>query len=515
MTTGSRRTDRRRALPIGRGITRREVVRLGLGAATALTLPAIGATIASKFGAFAQTTKVRHFQMPFKTPPVLAPSSTDATTDYYDMIQMVSTVELLPGLRTTIWGYNGTFPGPTIRARSNRRVVVRQVNALPQAVTVHLHGGVQQPESDGYPTDLIPPGGTKEYVYPNLHQAATLFYHDHAMDRTGPNVYRGLSGLYLLEDEVEENLPLPKGEFDVPVIIQDRSFDTDGNFAFKADDPSNAFAEIGDTILVNGVPWPRFPVAARKYRLRLLNASSTRSYRLGLSSHSPLVQIGTDGGLLDRPIEVDSIALGPAERAEVVVDFATLALGATVDLENRIGKDEFSQLLPPTGALLRFEVTRRASEDSTVPATLAPSERLTEAMSTQARKFVFQPVWRPAFPPFQWTINGQVFDPGLLQAQVSMNSIEIWRFENRPADFDPIAAQEHPVHVHLVNFLVLDRNGRPPNSFESGWKDTVLVGVGETVRVIAKFAPFFGKYVMHCHNLAHEDHSMMANFEVV
>ncbi len=515
MAPATWRGDARSALAAGRRITRREALRLGLGAATALTLPAIGATIASRFGAFAATAKAPRFELPFTIPTVLTPSAMDATTDYYDIIQLINSVEVLPGLRTTIWGYNGMFPGPTIRARSKRRVVVRQVNALPQAVSVHLHGGVQPPESDGYPTDLIPPGGAKEYVYPNLHRAATLFYHDHAMDRTGPNVYRGLSGLYLLEDEIEENLPLPKGEFDVPLIIQDRSFDTHGNFAFDENDPSNVFAEIGDTILVNGVPWPRFPVAARKYRLRLLNASSTRTYHLGLSSHAPLVQIATDGGLLDRPIEVDTITLAPAERAEVVVDFATVTFGATVDLENRIRTGELDQIFPQTGSLLRFEVTRRVSEDSMVPATLAPTERLTEPMSTQTRNFLFQPIWRPTFPPFQWTINGRVFDPAVLHAQVSMDSIEIWRFENRAAVLDPFAAQEHPVHVHLVNFLVLDRNGRPPNSFELGWKDTVLVGVGETVRVIARFAPFSGKYVMHCHNLAHEDHSMMANFEVI
>jgi FtsP/CotA-like multicopper oxidase with cupredoxin domain len=362
---------------------------------------------------------------------------------------------------------------------------------------------------------LIPPGGTKEYAYPNLHRAATLFYHDHAMDRTGPNVYRGLAGAYLLEDDLDEGLPLPKGEFDVPLIIQDRSFRPDGELAFNERDPINAFAEVGDTVLINGVPWPRFAVAARKYRLRLLNASSTRTYHLALSTRTPMVQIATEGGLLDSPIQVGSIRLGPAERAEVVIDFSAFGLGATVDLEDQVGKDEFSQILPRTGSLMRFDVSRRGSDDSIVPAILSPTERLTEATSHRTRNFMFKPLWRPAFPPFQWTINGHTFDPTTLEAQVPMNSVEIWRFENRAADLDPFAAQEHPVHVHLVNFLVLDRNGRPPEPFESGWKDTVLVGVGETVRVIAKFEPFSGKYVMHCHNLAHEDHSMMANFEVI
>jgi spore coat protein A len=511
----SRSIDRNLARTTGGGITRRQALRLGLAAATAITLPGIGATIASKFGAFMPTAKVPKFELPFRTPPVLTPSATDATTDYYEMSQVISEVEVVPGLKTTIWGYNGMFPGPTIHARTNRRVVIRQTNLLPHAVSVHLHGGVQPPESDGYPTDLIPPGGTKEYVYPNLHRAATLFYHDHAMDRTGPNVYKGLAGLYLLTDDVDASLLLPRGEFDVPLIIQDRSFKPDGNFAFNEDDPSNSFAEVGDIILINGVPWPRFSVAARKYRLRLLNASSTRTYHLGLSPHAAMVQIATEGGLLDAPIHVNSIRLAPAERAEVVVDFAAFPVGTTVDLVDRVGKDEFSQILPRTGSLMRFEVTRRATDDSAVPSTLSPTERLIEPMSTYTRNFVFKPIWRPAFAPFQWTINGKTFDPTVLAAQIAKNRVEIWRFENQAADFDPFAAQEHPVHVHLVNFLILDRNGRPPESFESGWKDTVLVGVGETVRVIAEFGPFSGKYVMHCHNLAHEDHSMMANFSVI
>src|SRR5215469_8096399 len=312
-----------------RPITGREALRLGLGAAAGLALPAVGAGVASSFGVFSPLVKPRQFEQLLRVPPILAPTRTDADTDYYDVVQAAARQEILPGLHTSIWGYNGTFPGPTIRTRSNRRVVVRQTNALSGPVSVHLHGGVQPPESDGYPTDLIPVGGTKEYAYPNLHRAATLFYHDHAMDRTGLNVYLGLSGMYVIGDQVDDALPLPKGEFDVPLIIQDRSFNPDGSFAFATRDPSNVFSEGGNVILINGVPWPRFQVAARKYRFRILNASSTQSYQLVLSSGLQLVQIATDGGLLDGPVSLRSITLAPAERAEVVVDFGGMASGAT------------------------------------------------------------------------------------------------------------------------------------------------------------------------------------------
>lgn len=489
-----------------RRISRREALRLGLGLAAGVTLPAIGTGVASTFGVFARTARAPRFELPLRIPTVLSPTRTDATTDYYEVAQMMMGQEILPGLSTMIWGYNGSFPGPTIRARSNRRIVVRQTNALPEAVSVHLHGGVQGSESDGYPTDLIPPGGVKEYVYPNLHRAATLFYHDHAMDLTGPHTYKGLSGLYLLGDEVDDSLPLPRGEFDVPLILQDRSFNLDGSFAFLPNNPTNVFAQGGDTILINGVPWPRFQVAARRYRFRILNASSSQSYEIALSNRERLVQIATDGGLLERAISADSIRLGPAERAEVVVDFGGLALGRTLDLDNRLGGGD-------QATLMRFEINRRADEDSHVPAVLAPTDRLAEADSVTTRSFEFRRTLTPGFPPFKWTINGRTFDPATIAARVQQNAVEIWQFVNRP--FGPFEEQEHPVHVHLVNFLVLDRNGKPPAPYETGWKDTVSVRSNETVRVIARFAPFAGKYILHCHNLAHEDHAMMTNFEVV
>lgn len=486
-------------------LTRRQALRLGLGVATGLAFPAIGAGIASSFGVFERTAKAPRFDLPLSIPAVLAPSRSDATTDYYDIVQAMAGQEILPGLRTWIWGYNGSFPGPTIRARSNRSVVITQHNALPESVSVHLHGGVQDPESDGFPTDLIPPGGAKDYHYPNLRRAATLFYHDHAMDMTGAHIYKGLSGFYLVGDDVEDALPLPRGEFDVPLMIQDRAFHVDGSFAFRANDPTNIFAEGGDVLLVNGVPWPRFQVAARRYRFRILNASSTRDYAIALSNKQALIQIGTDGGLLDRPISIDSITLGPAERADVVVDFGGLAMGTTVDLQNRLDTGDFS-------ALLRFEVTRRADEDSQVPAVLAPTQRLQVADAATTRSFIFRRTPTPTFPPFRFTINGKTFDPAAPVALVPQDSVEVWQFESRT--FGPFEEQEHPVHVHLVNFLVLDRNGRAPAPYETGWKDTVVVHSGETVRVIARFSPFRGKYVLHCHNLAHEDHSMMAAYEV-
>jgi FtsP/CotA-like multicopper oxidase with cupredoxin domain len=478
-------------------ITRREAFRLGLGVAAGAALPAIGAGVASTFGVFSRAATAPKFELPFAQPPVLQPARVDGTTDYYEVVQMQQSQEIIPGLLTQVWGYNGTLPGPTIRARSNRRVVIHQTNALPEPTSVHLHGGVQAPESDGYPTDLIPPFGSKDYVYPNLHRAQTLFYHDHAMDLTGPHIYKGLSGLYLIGDEVDDRLPLPKGDFDVPIVIQDRAFNSDGSFAYHANNPSNVFSEGGATVLINSVPWPRMRVAARRYRFRILNASNSQAYEIALSNRQTLALIATDGGLLGRPISLASFRLGPAERAEVVVDFGALALGTTLDLVD----------------LVRFEVDRRADEDSYVPDVLDPTPLLHEQDATRTRNFVLRRTATAAFPPFRWTINGTTFNPAAIAAVVPEGAVEVWTFENR--SFGPIEEMDHPVHIHLVNFLVLDRNGRAPHPVERGWKDTVVVRSNETVGVIARFGPLTGKYILHCHNLAHEDHAMMANFEVV
>ena len=264
---------------------------------------------------------VEPFRVPLPMPPVLEPVRTDGGADYYEIAQRATKQEILPGLKTEIWGYDGIFPGPTVEARSGRHVVIRQWNELPVPVVTHVHGGKTPPESDGYPTDLILPKGHgrdsnahtghgsmaghshffKDYRYPNDQRAATLWYHDHRMDFTGPQVYKGLAGLYLLRDEIEDSLPLPGGEKEVPLVIADRTFREDGSFYYPSIDPSlsdepgvlasatnTVYSGVfGDTILVNGAPWPVLEVSNTKYRFRVLNASNARAYELALDRRRP------------------------------------------------------------------------------------------------------------------------------------------------------------------------------------------------------------------------------------
>jgi FtsP/CotA-like multicopper oxidase with cupredoxin domain len=274
---------------------------------------------------------IPRFDVPLPIPRVLEPIRTDATTDYYEIVQREECVEILPGRHTTIWGYDGTFPGPTIKARRGRTIIVCYVNRLGTPTVVHLHGGVTPPESDGFPMDHVMPGETREYVYPNAQRAATLWYHDHAMDRTGRNIYMGLAGLYLLQDDAEPSLGLPDGPYDVPLLIQDRLFASDGSFHYKM---VNHLGAKSGTMLVNGAPWPRLDVSTRPYRFRIVNGSNATPLRLALSSGDPLIQIATDGGLLPAPVVCRQIPLAMAERVEVIIDFSRHSVGTDIVLQN-------------------------------------------------------------------------------------------------------------------------------------------------------------------------------------
>ncbi|WP_198284976.1 multicopper oxidase family protein [Saccharomonospora cyanea] len=448
------------------------------------------------------------FTLPLSVPEVLRPSSSDATTDYYELTQRESDLEILPGLHTRVWGYDGRFPGPTIVSRRGRRTVVRHRNELPVPTVVHLHGGRTPPEHDGYPTDLMQPGARREYVYPLDQPAATLWYHDHRMDFTGPQVYRGLAGFHLLHDDEEDRLGLPSGERDIPLLIADRAFAEDGSFDYPARDPSlrgepgvtDDFASgvLGDCVLVNGVPWPFLEVEAVRYRFRLLNASNARRYRLALDPPPPggaaFTQVGGDQGLLASPVLHEELPIAQAERFDVVVDFSAYRPGQRITLVNTLGESG-------TRAVLRFVVTRRARDDSRVPRTLAEVEPLSRSQARVEREFVFARGGAQHHGMTLWTVNGQAFDPRRIDADPELGSVELWRIraQNVP----------HPIHVHLAPFQVL--GGGPTTS---GWKDTVDLDNGGEAEILLRFDGYRGRYVFHCHNLEHEDMMMMANFEV-
>jgi spore coat protein A len=468
------------------------------------------------------------FTVALPIPPVLKPSRTDASTDYYEITQKPATAQILPGHTTQIWGYNGIFPGPTIQSRRGRRVVVRHRNELPVPVVVHLHGGVTPPEHDGYPTDLLLPvggwtgghpshgrhghhaasgqvsQGAREYAYPLDQPAATLWYHDHRMDFTGPQVYRGLAGFHLVHDDQESALPLPHGERDIPLMICDRSFEEDGSFRYPSVDPTlrdrpgveERYMEgvLGDVILVNGVAWPLLEVTNTRYRFRILNSSNARRYRLALDppprEGPAFIQVGSDVGLLPGPLSHDHLDIAQAQRFDVVVDFSSYPIGTEITLANRFGEG-------PTSQVMRIHVTSRATDDSAVPARLAQFEPLDRAAAQVTRHFTFDQ------RRDGWAVNGRTFDPDRDDAEPRLGSTEIWHLDTDV---------HHPVHLHLAHFQVLTRGGRRPGPYDAGWQDTIdLRGEAE---IIVRFTGYRGRYVFHCHNLEHEDMAMMANFRV-
>ncbi|HEY3503312.1 MAG TPA: multicopper oxidase domain-containing protein [Actinocatenispora sp.] len=470
------------------------------------------------------------YKVPLPIPRVARPVSTDGGVDRYEVTEKIGDAEIVPGTTTKVWGYDGTFPGPTFEARAGREIAVTVRNELPQPTSTHLHGGVTPPGSDGYPTDLVVPvGGTfdptmhhssgmkmtvrpddwtlhkgqKTYRYPLAQRAATLWYHDHRMDFSAPQVWRGLAGVFVVRDDEDDALPLPKGDKDIPLLICDRSFAADGSFAYPAKDPSLTMTPgvtekymqgvQGDVVLVNGAPWPELEVTATRYRFRIVNGSNARRYQLGLTGGARFVQVGSDQGLLAAPVRHDSMLVSPGERFDVVIDFAGFKPGTTVTLTNALGAGR-------TGTVMRFRVSRTASDDSRIPARLSDYRPLRRSQSRATRQFDFR------LTSGGWSVNKQFFSPTTMLARPHLDTVETWRFSS---DF------HHPVHAHLAHFQVVARDGKDPAPTDAGWKDTVDVRPYEVVEVLVRFSGFRGRYMLHCHNLEHEDMAMMAGFETI
>ena len=497
-------------------INRRQAIKLGLLSGSCLFLPAI----LKKNLASANKKDLVKFQLPLKIPPVLQPVRSDGDTDYYEIVLKKAQSEIMPGFKTEIWGYNGITPGATIRQQAHRRSQVRLINQLEpdaagQAINavVHLHGMPSKPEYDGYTTDFVPPGYYKDYIYPN-DRLGTLWYHDHVMDLTWRNVYMGMLGMYIVEDEFEDSLALPKGEYDVPLIIESKDFAPDGSLIFDDDERVGMFPYY--VTLINGVPYPKMEVANRKYRFRILNGTAKSYYQLVLSQKATaltpdeqLIVIANDGGLIDRPLTLNSpetLRMTMAERYEVIIDFSQYPVGTQLYLQNA-GMDSEVDLNTEVSPMMRFDVVKEARDDSQIPTQLRPFTSLPLQEASKHRAFIYDQ------DEENWTINHNVWDVNRVDAQVNPGDLEIWTFIN------PQDTKIHPIHLHFVEGQIIDRNGKPPRPYERGWKDVFDVGYGDTVRVAFKFATReartqAGKYMMHCHHLQHEDRGMMSQFAI-
>jgi FtsP/CotA-like multicopper oxidase with cupredoxin domain len=379
--------------------------------------------------------------------------------------------------------YNGTLPGPVFVVRSGAEVSIPFTNALDQATTVHWHGLVVPTAVDGQPQDPVAAGSTFTYAFRVGQRAGMSWYHPHPDMATSSQVALGLAGGFVIRDAEEDALGLPTGNFEVPLVLRDANFDRAGNLSYNG----TASGFTGKTLLVNGVRDPYLDTSPAVHRFRILGGSNSRVFRLALSNGAPFTLIGNDGGLLPSVQTVSQIDLSPGERVDVLVDLRG-AGGSTVSLrdvnsgwtllELRVASGTSAGSLP-TGAL------------SSVPSLVAPA---------RTRTFSFDGMTR---------INGQRFDMERIDFEVKAGEVEDWTFSTN-------GNAPHPVHVHGASFQVISRTGGRGRLFpwEAGWKDTVLLNDGETVRIRIRF-DLTGRYMIHCHKLEHEDAGMMSNFLVV
>ena len=468
-------------------------------------------------------------------------------------------VPILPGKATRVWTYqgqvtkgdtaslqvlSGSYLGPILRVRKGQRVRITFTNNLPEQSIVHWHGLHVPDDMDGHPRFAIAPGQTYVYEFQVLNRAGTYWFHPHPHTLTGPQVYKGLTGLFLVSDDEETAANLPSGEFDVPLIIQDRTFDADNQLSYLPVGTNDIIMGfLGERILVNGQPDFVLPVATRPYRLRLLNGSNSRVYKLGWQDGTPLTVIATDGGLLEKPVQRSYVTLAPAERVELWVDFSGRAVGSELRLQsltfNGVACAGVGMLggcpLPkvPVGSeltILRVRVERKSEEKQALPERLStiPRYRLEDAVNRdKPRTFTLGIQEQPPF----WTINGRAFEMESVAADevVKLNTLEVWEFINQPGTMTMgtmkmTSETAHPIHIHGQQFQVIERKMRPDKTadyatvsagfVDEGWKDTVLVMPGERVKLLLKFENYTGLYLYHCHNLEHEDLGMMRNYRI-
>lgn len=527
-----------------------EAARLAAAAASASASSALSAALPAQVGPGPQSPpldpeKIARFVDPLPIPAVLAPRGSRpdpaggvAPIPFYRVSMREVEAKLHRDLPATrLWTYEGTTPGPTIETQSGRGLLVEWINELPDRhllpidhtlhgagpgvpdvrAIVHVHGAKAPPESDGFPEDWYVPGKSATFHYPNRQDAAMLWYHDHAMGIERLNHYAGLFGVFLIRDRVEDALQLPRGAHEIPLVLCDRMFDTNGQLRYPVSPVAGApWVEevLGDVHLVNGKVFPFLEVERTRYRFRVVNASNGRPYALSVAGGPQIIQIGSDQGLLAAPVAVDSLLLTPAERADIVVDFREAKTG-TVSLQDR-GRP-----------ILEFRVAAQKSriKPPPLPHRLRPIERLAPSVAVRTRDLVLNGYHDSRRHRMVMLLNDTRWHEPVTESPV-LDSVEIWSLLNLTAD-------DHPIHLHLVRFQILDRqpfdagvyrtSGKiqptappvPPAPAEAGWKDTVRVPPRMVTRIIARFEGFPGKYVWHCHVLEHAANEMMRPFEVV
>jgi blue copper oxidase len=480
------------------GPTRRQVLALGLG--TALAGPG---------AAPPETLELRMRARPLDRAVDPASRATSRTLRYE--------IERVAGPPGAVVALPDSLLGPTLRLRRGQRVRVRFDNALDEPSIVHWHGLEVAPENDGHPRQVVAPGATARYEFEVVNRPGTYWYHPHPDGRTGAQVYSGLAGLIVVSDDEEDALGLPSGDQDLPIVIQDRVLDRAGRLVY---DPNPMTGLLGDRVFINGRADPSVAVRAGSHRLRLLNGSNARIYKLAWSDGAPLTVIATDGGLLAAPVSVPYVMLAPGQRVELWAD-----LHRDVSLVSRsffggggmMGMRGMGRGGPPNGAELPIcqFVVRGTAPGRRLPARLAPMASLPAPTGRPRRISVGMGMMR-------WLLNGRTFDMEEVadNERLRLGRTEEWVLSNDGG----MMPMPHPIHLHGPAFRVVERtvapaweeaaSGMRAGLIDEGWRDTVLLMPGERVRLWVRHERYAGLFLYHCHNLEHEDVGMMRNFVV-
>ncbi len=453
---------------------------------------------------------------------------------------------------TPMWRYNNNPLPLVIRANRGDKMTLNFTNSLGHESTIHWHGFKIPADMDGGPDYPVAPGSGKVYSFTMDQPAAPLWFHPHPDMQTGKQVYMGLAGVLLLDDDISRELEssgqLPSGERDVVLLVQDRRFGLENNGVKELrymDQAMDSDGMLGDTVLVNGSQFPNLQVSTAKYRLRLYNVSNARNYDFAFSDGRQFTIVATDGGLLKNPVRVDHIFLGAAERVELIVDFSADSTGKNVSLISREFQDDNMNMgdmngggnmessqndgnmsgdtgnenMPmdgrvPNGTpldIMSFRVSKKIDDPVTIYTSLPERAEITNRLDPGSavnlgNERIFNMTMKMGSMTF--VINGKSFDPSRVDEYVGANTTEIWNIKNN-------SPMTHPFHAHAIQWQILDRNGVPASGTDLGWKDTFLVRPGENVRIIGRFEPInYGDYMYHCHILEHEDLGMMGYFRV-
>ncbi len=468
------------------------------------------------------------FARPFLVPP-LDTGKRDGNRVHFEMNIQTGSSNFISSLETPTMGINSNYLGPVIRAQRNDRVSFAVTNNLPEKTTLHWHGLALPAAMDGGPHQEINPGETWYPEFNIIQRAASYWYHAHTHELTGEQVYHGLAGLFIVDDEISLNagLPIDYGVDDLPVVIQDRSFNRDGTLRYLYSMPDQMMGMHGNIMLVNGVVTPTLNAERPLIRLRLLNGSNARIYNLAFHDGKPFTLIATDGGFLEKPETIQGLRLAPGERAEILLD---LSDGRDTILRNRTVAQSSRSSMMGMGNMMGMmdrgnqafnimKISAQAAAGGTrvqIPATLAPLPDWRNVRPAENRLFQLEMAMGPRMmmprklggSPF--SINGDAFDMQAINLRVKSNTFEIWEIGNN-------SMLPHPFHIHNTQFKILARSGRNISATERGLKDTVLVYPMEKVRLLVPFPEYVDSerpYMYHCHILEHEDGGMMGQFTV-